>query len=177
MTNASRLLKFAIPLQLLAALAAVCGAQTTGRFGLDAGATVPLSGYGSNKDVGYHIGILVDVRVPQAPVGFRIDGAFHELKYSSNSTKEQIWIVSGNATLRVPTGTMLVPYVIGGAGIYNNHHTLFLNERGATDVGVNVGGGLRFELTDLTTFIEARYHTVSGQAGIRLLPITLGILF
>ena len=72
---------------------------------------------------------------------------------------------------------MVVPYIIGGAGIYNSHRTLFLGARASTDPGFNLGGGLRFELSDVTTFVEARYHKVSGAAGIRLLPITLGILF
>jgi hypothetical protein len=29
----------------------------------------------------------------------------------------------------------------------------------------------------MTAFVEARYHKVSGERGIRILPITLGILF
>src|SRR5437762_13945784 len=87
-------------------------AQTAARLGLDAGATAPVSAYGSDKNVGYHIGLLVDVRVPESPLGFRIDGAFHELKYSGNATKEQIWMANANLVLKAPTGTMVVPYAI-----------------------------------------------------------------
>lgn len=174
--NSRRAFSFTLALATLAAIGCVCGAQTPASLGLAAGATAPVSGYGSDKNVGYHVGLLIDVRVPNSALGFRVDGAFHELKYSGNATKEQIWIANANAILKAPTGTIVVPYAIAGAGIYNSHRTLFLGARASTDPGFNVGGGLRFELSDVTTFVEARYHQVSGD-GIRLLPITLGVLF
>lgn len=152
-------------------------AQSPARFGLLAGPTLPVSDYGSDKNVGYHIGILVDVRIPQSPIGFRVDGAFHEIGYSGNSTKQDIWATSANVLLKIPTGTPLIPYAIGGVGIYSAHRTLILGARSRTDPGVNLGGGLRFELGDVTTFVEARYHRVTGDAAIRMVPITLGILF
>ena len=152
-------------------------AQSPARLGLLAGATVPVSDYATDKNVGYHIGLLLDVRIPLSPVGFRIDGAFHEIGYSGNSTKQDIWSTNANVLLKLPTGTMIVPYGIGGVGIYNSHRTLILGGHSSTDPGINVGGGLRFELSDITTFVEARYHRVNGDAGIRMVPITLGVLF
>lgn len=151
--------------------------QSAARLGIAAGASLPVGGYGSDKNVGYHIGLLVDIRTPSPVIGARIDGEFHELGYAGNSTKEDIWMVNGNAMLKIPTGSVVVPFVIGGAGFYNSHRTLFLGSHTSTGVGVNVGGGVRFELRDVTTFVEARYHTVSGDARIRILPITFGILF
>ena len=177
MSLATRLRAFAIAVVVLFSAVARTSAQSTARLGLLAGATVPVSDYGSDKSVGYHIGLLLDVRIPLSPVGFRIDGAFHEIGYSGNSTKQDIWSTNANLLLRLPTGTVIVPYVIGGVGIYNSHRTLILGSRSSTDPGMNVGGGLRFELGDLTTFVEARYHRVTGDAGIRMVPITLGILF
>ena len=166
----------------LYAIAALClavsrSAAQSARLGLQAGATVPVSDYATGRNVGYHVGLLLDVRVPVSPIGFRFDAAFHEVGYSGNSTKEDIWATNANVLLQIPTGTMISPYVIGGAGIYNSHRTLILGSRSSTDPGVNLGGGLRFELSDLTTFVEARYHRVTGDAGIRIVPITLGILF
>jgi len=152
-------------------------AQTPARFGMAAGATAPVSNYGSDKNVGYHIELLVDVKVPPTPFGFRIDGAYHEMKYSGNSTRAQIFMTTANAIVKVPTGSILVPYVMGGVGIYNSRRTLLFSTRSSTDPGVNFGGGLRFELKDMTTFVEARYHTATGDAGVRVLPITLGVLF
>ena len=162
----------------LAAMGSARGvAQSPARLGLDAGVTAPVSGYGSDKSLGYHLGLLVDVRIPASVLGFRVDGAFSEIGYSGNSTKEDIWLLNANALLKVPTGKTIVPYAIGGFGIYNSHRTLFLANNSSTDPGFNIGGGLRFERHDVTTFVEARYHKVSGERGIRIVPITLGILF
>jgi hypothetical protein len=167
----------AIALGLAALASARSAAQSPARFGLDAGVTAPVSGYGSDKNLGYHIGLLIDVRIPESVLGFRIDGAFNEIGYSGNQTKEDIWLMNANAVLKVPTGKAVVPYAIGGFGIYNSHRTLFLANNSSTDPGFNLGGGLRFERHDLTSFVEARYHKVSGERGIRFVPITFGILF
>ena len=177
MSFATRFRLHAIAAVALCTAIARSGAQSPVRLGLLAGATVPVSDYATDKNVGYHIGLLLDVRIPLSPVGFRIDGAFHEVGYSGNSTKQDIWSTNANVLLKLPTGTMILPYLIGGAGIYNSHRTLILGAHSSTDPGINVGGGLRFELSDLTTFVEARYHRVTGDAGIRIVPITLGILF
>lgn len=177
MNTARHLRSLAIALGLAAFPSARSAAQSPARIGLDAGVTVPVSGYGSDKDLGYHLGLLVDVRIPASVLGFRVDGAFNEIGYSGNATKEDIWLVNANAMVKVPTGRTLVPYAIGGFGIYNSHRTLFLANNSSTDPGINIGGGLRFERHDVTTFVEARYHKVSGERAIRIVPITLGILF
>lgn len=178
MLTASFTRSIAIAFAACIAFGELAGAQPSpARLGIAAGATTPVDGYATGRKVGYHIGLLVDIRTPSPVLGFRADGAFHELGYSGNSTKEDIWIISGNAMLKVPTGRTVVPYVIGGAGFYNSHRTLLFGTRSSTDVGLNVGGGVRFELGDATTFVEARYHTVGGDAKIRIVPITLGVLF
>ena len=168
---------FVVAFGLASFVGARSGAQSPARLGLDAGVTAPVSGYGSNKNLGYHIGLLLDVRIPESILGFRVDGAFNEVGYSGNSTKDDIWLLNANALLKEPTGRTVVPYAIGGFGIYNSHRTLFLSNNGSTDPGFNVGGGLRFERPDVTSFVEARYHKVSGERGIRIVPITFGILF
>jgi len=171
----TRSLAIALGVAVLASARGV--AQSPARFGLGAGVTAPVGGYRSGKNLGYHLGLLVDVRIPASVLGFRVDGAFNEVGYSGNSTKEDIWLLNANAVLRVPTGRTVVPYAIGGFGIYNSHRTLFLSNNASTDPGFNVGGGLRFERHDVTSFVEARYHKVSGERGIRIVPITFGILF
>ena len=161
----------------LAASSVAAQGQGPLRVGMAAGVTAPVSAYASDKDVGYHLALVFDIRVPATPFGFRIDGQFHEMKYTGNSTRDQILMATGDAILKVPTGTVVVPYLIGGVGIYNSRRNLFLTKNGSTDPGVNVGGGLRFELVDVTTFVEARYHRTSGDSNIRMLPVSVGILF
>jgi hypothetical protein len=52
------------------------------------------------------------------------------------------------------------PYLIGGVGIYNSK---FSNLDSETAMGLNLGGGLRFPVGDLTTFFEVRYHLMLGD--------------
>ena len=177
MTNSSLGRVLTLAVIGVAAATTLARAQTPARFGIAAGATAPVSAYGSDKNVGYHIGLLVDVRLPPTPFGLRFDASFHEMKYSGNSTKAQVFMATANGLLKVPTGSILLPYLIGGVGVYNNRRTLLFNTRSSTDPGANFGGGLRFELSDLTAFVEARYHTATGDAGVRIVPITVGILF
>src|SRR5437764_1352844 len=157
----------ATALAAIGVVAARGAAQSSARFGLAAGATAPVSSYASGKNVGYHVGLLIDVRVPVPGLGFRVDGAFHELGFSGNSTKDDIWLANGNVMFKAPTG-MVKPYLIGGAGFYNSHRTLLLRAQSSTTLGVNVGGGVRFELPDITAFVEARYHRAGGDGGIRI---------
>lgn len=153
------------------------GGSSPLRFGLTAGATVPVSDYSSDKHIGYNLAFVVDVRTPTPLLGFRIDGAYNELGYNGNTTREQIWTANANLLVKVPTGTMVTPYLIGGTGIYNSHRNVFLKTGQSTDLGVNAGGGVRLALTDVTAFVEARYHKVSDPNQIRIVPINFGFVF
>jgi hypothetical protein len=152
-------------------------AQSPARFGLQAGGSVPVSAYASDKHAGYHLGILVDVRTPLPLFGFRIEGAYHELKYNGNTTRDQIWTAGADAELKIPTTTPVIPYAIGGVGIYSSHRSLFLSTGYSTKPGANIGGGVRLQLGEATAFVEARYHRTGGTDPIRLVPITVGLLF
>lgn len=152
-------------------------AQSPTAFGIQLGGTVPVSGYASDKHAGYHLGLLLDIRSPAPLVGFRIEGAYHEMKYSGNSTRAEIWMAGGDVQLKVPVTKLVSPYVIGGVGIYNSHRSLLLNSQYTTDPGVSVGGGLRFALADAAAFVEVRYHRATGSDAPRFVPITVGLLF
>ena len=150
--------------------------QSLMRLGIAAGATAPVSVYASDKHTGYHVGLSFGVRVPATPLEFRVDGALHELKYSANSTKDQILAASGSALLTVPTGSVIVPYVLGGVSFHNSQRFLGFASELSTARGWSAGGGARFALTDVTMFVEARYLWTRGDAGIRILPISVGVL-
>ena len=72
---------------------------------------------------------------------------------------------------------------MAGLGAYNRQ--MSINNLGKSDnkttVGINAGGGLRFPLVGLSTFVEARYHVMLGSstdaANYQFIPITFGIMF
>ena len=153
-------------------------AQSSTSLGIAAGATFPLSAYANDKNTGYHLGLALDIKTPLPVLSTRIDGAFSELKYKGSSTKEQIWMASANAVVRVPGALAVTPYVIGGAGVYNRHRTLIFGNTSSTQFGVNGGAGLRFGSSARGyTFLEVRYHIASGRNDIRMVPITFGVSF
>lgn len=170
-----------IVVAILVALSAVPAlplrAQESGGLGLAAGATVPLSSYSNDKNTGYHLGLVLTLKTSLRALMFRVDGDFSELKYKQSSTKEQIWMANANVMLLFPARVVVTPYVVGGVGVYNRRRTLFLNNNSTTDLGFNGGGGLRFGLGEVHTFVEVRYHAASGRNDIRMVPITFGVSF
>ncbi|HEX8726310.1 MAG TPA: hypothetical protein VF737_13065, partial [Gemmatimonadaceae bacterium] len=101
-----------------------------------------------------------------------------ELSYSGFSGKyglPSMGITAGyiNAVYPVATGGD-VPYFIGGIGL--NH----LSDGGFSenDFGLNFGGGLQWQLNDMTTFVELRYYYINTSgSSAQMLPITFGIKF
>ena len=74
------------------------------------------------------------------------------------------------------------PYLIAGLGAYNRSSgSSAFGYNGRTAVGINGGAGLRFPLSGLSTFFEARYHLMLGSAAegtdYQFIPITFGISF
>ncbi|HKO14761.1 MAG TPA: outer membrane beta-barrel protein [Gemmatimonadaceae bacterium] len=151
-------------------------AQSGAALGVEVGATAPVSDYGNGRDLGYHLGVALDVRAPLTPIGFRADGMYHELKFTNRDAKTRIWAATADIVVHGGGAPALTPYLLGGAGIYNVRRPEFLGQSSVTNAGVNVGGGLRFGLTGFSAFIEARYHKVIDQ-DVRIVPITFGLLF
>ena len=82
--------------------------------------------------------------------------------------------VNGNAIYHFEGAkdATFVPYVIGGAGLYNANRNL------GTKFGVNAGGGVTFRLAGIDAFTEARLHNVfTDGSSSRLIPISFGVNF
>jgi hypothetical protein len=111
------------------------------------------------------------------PISARFEGGLNG--FGLKDTDLNVRIVTGTANAIVNFSQKAdSPYLIGGLGIYNTKVGDFDSDNSA---GVNIGGGLRFPLGELTTFVEARYHSTlsDNQRGGRLqfIPITFGVVF
>ena len=74
------------------------------------------------------------------------------------------------------------PYVIGGLGFYRTNLKISGSGAGlsseSSDMGVQVGGGLEFKLSGISTFLEAKYVNVFRQpTSWTYVPITFGLHF
>jgi Outer membrane protein beta-barrel domain len=141
------------------------------------GLSAPVSDLGDVADLGYNIGVGIDFGGTRRPVGARIEGGLNG--FGLEGVDESFRIVSGTANAIVNFSQRTdSPYLIGGLGIYNSKLGDFDSDNAT---GINIGGGLRFPLGQLGTFVEARYHTTlsDDQRGGRLqfIPITFGIVF
>ena len=172
-----------------ALIAPVAAAQAQLKFGIGAGATIPsgdLSG-DNGVETGYHLLATAGIQPPLAPVGFRVDGMFNEFNYKAaalSDIKQRIMGLNANAVFSMPGAIVLAPYAIGGVGFYNSKSNIDGDEA-ETDVGVNIGAGVKFGLAGFGAFAEFRFHhifmeedaTTGTTPKARFIPITFGITF
>lgn len=163
-------------------------AQSPVSFGLGGGITLPM---GDTKDQfdesGYHVQGMLGFGVPMMPLGLRADVAYHAFNGSFDDlgtpvdVDQKMFMANLNAIWSLP-GVVAAPYLIGGAGLYNNKVSAQDFDDKNTDFGLNIGGGIKLKLAGFSTFVEARYHWINTKEGAdgfnaTYVPITVGIMF
>ena len=182
-------------LALVALTASVSSAQSAKAvsLGISAGAAIPVSDFGDVYSTGYNGTVSLSFNSVGTPLGIRIDGMYNSFTDRDDLLidRPNYRIMSANANLvyALP-GTGIRPYLIGGAGIYNqkagdsddSEDDPF--DKSPTNFGLNGGIGAAFPLSGFTTFIEARYHYIFSKEGATdfpvrtaFVPITFGITF
>jgi hypothetical protein len=156
------------------------GAQRP-QLSVGGGTSLPTGNLGQSQAAGWHGQVSMGYRPAMSPIGFRIDGMYHDLGSDlTNGSNFRTVAVSGNAVVEAP-GMAVRPYLVGGAGLYN---TKFQGAQSRNNLGLNGGVGLKFRMLDLESFVEARYHTAldatgtgSTERAASFVPITFGISF
>lgn len=187
----------------MAALPAIAQAQstTTSRpvsFGVSGGASIPVSDLSDGVDVGYTVGAHV-LLAPSSMqmLAFRGDVGFDSWNYKSAVAqaldgKFRALTVMGNVILKSSSAMSIKPYAIGGLGLVNTKSSakaagVTVSESNS-GFGIQAGGGLEFQLSGFTTFIEAKFvnafsalddGTTSSDSkkSANWIPITFGIRF
>jgi len=166
-------------------MAPIAMAQAQLKFGIGAGASIPNGDFANGIETGYHLMATAGIQPPLAPVGFRVDGMFNEFNGESPSTaKLRIMSLTANGVLSMPGAIVLSPYVIGGVGMYRaSISPKITGVDSETDLGVNIGVGVKFGLAGFGAFGELRLHNIMSDDGAgnnvnsRFIPITFGITF
>jgi hypothetical protein len=156
-----------------------------GAFGIAAGATVPSGDLSDQSETGFHASLLLGLQPPLLPVGFRVEGSYHQLAgkegvrlpgFTTDVPDLRLLTLTGNVIFQ-PTGILPArPYVIGGVGLYNSKYD-FESLDSENEFGFNVGLGGKFALTGFSAFAEVRYHRVSGDPSVAFIPVTFGLMF
>ena len=184
--------KFVIP-GMLVALGCLCAAPSGARaqvsLGVGGGATFPVSDLSNADKTGYNILATLGFRIPEFPLGLRVDGMFNQMKSKfADVSNTQIWTVNADlqANLVTVPHAPVVPYMVAGIGYYNSRYrvstsgTDFVGSGNAhaNDFGLNGGLGVRFGLGNSSLFVEGRYHYVfTSGTHLQMIPITVGINF
>lgn len=175
----SRSIVIAIAAGLLAT-PAVVHSQTS--LSIAGGVNAPVGNLGNSADLGYTVSAALNVGGTALPVGLRFEGAYNALGLKNTSGDIRIISATANAVFNLGK-TADAPYFIAGLGAYNRRLTLdpFRSAGDRTVVGINGGAGLRFPLSGIATFVEARYHIMLGKSNdatnYQFIPITFGIMF
>lgn len=155
-------------------------------FLIAGGLNAPVGQLGDANDMGYVITAGLNLGAPVSPVGVRLEGSYSDLAYKDlgYGSGGDVRLMYGTANAIFNLGTTRdAPYLIAGLGVYNRSSgsDSFGYGNGTTALGINGGAGLRFPLSGLSTFFEARYHVMLGNANdgtnYQFIPITFGISF
>ncbi len=169
---------------LVAALLAVPTAtHAQMQISIAGGASVPVGSLGDATGIGYNAAGGINFGGTTLPVTIRIEGGINSMNYKNNVDGD-VRIITGTANAifnmsKEPDS----PYLIGGLGAYHRRITSnnFGFDSGKTSLGISGGGGLRFPLSGISTFFEARYHVMLGDSNTasnyQFIPITFGIMF
>ena len=166
----------------ITASAPAAQAQNPVSFGIAAGASIPMGDLGDGVKTGFHGMATLGFTPAMLPFGMRIDGMYNQLSLKDEQGDGNFRILGANvnAILSIPS-TLTSPYLIGGVGMYNSKVSsddIDLETDGETDFGINVGIGIKFNLSGFGTFGEIRYHNIFTEGDSRqFLPITFGIMF
>lgn len=175
---------------LIAAIAApaALSAQTADKpvtFGVSSGLSLPMGDFSEGLNSGYNITGHVYFK-PAALKSLRLRGDVSFDRFSYDGTDDSFRSLGfvGNVVYDFPTpsSSMVKPYVLGGLGLFNGKTSVDLGalegSRSDTNLGIQVGGGLAFQLSGFSTFAEAKLVNVfSDGESARFIPITFGVRF
>jgi len=166
-------------------------------FGLVGGTSSPSGHLSDLANSGWHAGAFLELKVPVIPIGFRLEGAwhqFHDKPFAAGGGTTGARIIEGtaNATYTLLPLPIIKPYVIGGVGDYSVRLTspvaaieptegqaaTAVGTTTQTKFGINAGVGVRVQLGGFAAFVEARWHDVftSGR-DVQMVPVSVGVRF
>ena len=180
--KATRIIASALTLGSIMLASAAAAQTTTGgagvQFGVGAGLAMPTGDFGQGSKSGFDIHGMLGFNPAALPFGVRVDVGYSRFGFEGGRGNTSIISGTGNALLKIPA-TSIAPYVIGGLGVFNAKTSIDdLGSGSSTRFGINVGGGLQFNLSGMATHLEAKYVNIFAEGGsVAYIPITFGIMF
>lgn len=185
MKGLARVLGMAVMIFAPLGLSAQSGAGKALSFGVSGGLAVPTGETADNMKTGYDVTGHVFYNLSSSgKLALRGDVSYDKwsAKDEFGDFNSRILGIVGNVILSPSTGAVR-PYLLGGAGVFRSKSSSTV--AGATgsyssdsEMGVQVGAGLQFQLSGFSTFAEARYVNVFADGGdAKWIPIVFGVRF
>jgi opacity protein-like surface antigen len=176
----------------------VAGAQATApsrtSFSVDAGISLPLGDLGDGVGTGFGVHGALWYRLTNERMRVRGDVGFdrftgdNSINIGGVSAETNVTIIPvvGNVIYSLGQSRQTArPYVLGGAGLFVARGSSTVRVGNVTrdesetdtNLGIQVGGGIEFQLAGFSTFAEAKLVNVFGDGSARWIPLTFGIKF
>lgn len=187
-----------VPAATLVALALVLPTRSAGaQLGLGAGVTVPSGDYGDAAKNGWVVSPFFEIKLP-GPFGLRLSGLWTRSDLdqgfvedlptppSSDQVTGDVNLIGGglDGTLNITAIPVVKPYIIGGIGWYRQSVEQSVEgvgneiadiDESSTDVGYNIGLGLKIPVAFVNLFVEGRYYSMQTIREQNFAPIILGV--
>lgn len=177
-------------LGLVAALAApaALSAQTSEKpvsIGVSGGLSLPTGDFGEGLNSGYNVtGHVYFKPASLQSIRLRADVSFDRFSVDGLDANFRTLGLVGNAIYDFPTASssMIKPYLVGGLGLFNSKYSQSIGEiegsSSDSNLGIQAGAGVAFQLSGFSTFAEARLVNIfSDNTSTRYVPIVFGVRF
>ena len=148
------------------------------RLSVAGGPSFPVSHLADEMNTGFNVLVGAGLSVPVLPVGLRVDGMLNQFPEAGHDGNFRVISGSVNAILDIPM-VVARPYIIGGLGVYNSRFTDdhdHGDEGSTTNLGANIGAGVRVGLQGISVFAETRLHNIFSEGEqARFIPLSVGI--
>jgi opacity protein-like surface antigen len=162
----------------LALLAGSANAQSVKPFniGISGGLSVPTGDAGDLVKSGYNLSGMFEVKPMAFPVALRLEGQWQRFDVKGVDANYRTLGVLANAVYYIPSPGIVKPYFTGGLGMVNEKLSAF--DDSETNFAFNLGAGVNFQLTGITTFVEANWQSIQSEgSATRMFPIRFGVKF
>lgn len=167
-----RLTSFAsIAAAALTLAVAPSGVDAQPRLMAGVGVSTPFGDLGDTAGVGWHAGAGLQLGFPTLPVALRADGAYHSFGEESPAPKASLLGGALSMVINLP-GVGLVPYFLGGVGMYRTSVDGF---DPVSDPGFHGAFGVNIGALGFGGFGEVRFVNVNGDgSSSRFVTATIG---
>lgn len=158
-------------------------------FGVSGGASVPVRDLGDVAETGFNLGAHI-LLMPTSlkNVSFRGDVSFDRWDFSgvgaqAVDAQQRALGVMANIIFKSASAMSIKPYAIAGLGLINSKVSgtvgnVTYSGDSKSNLGLQAGGGLEFQLSGFTTFLEAKVvNAFTENKATNWIPITFGVRF